>query len=83
MIIVLMPGGAELLNAALALPLNSLGVLKIYFLLSLNTECKTKQWFSNSCYNKIINNIIILTVVKYIQNCNTYFGIQMIFLFRK
>lgn len=61
MIIVLMPRGAELLNEALALPLNRLGVLEIYFLLSLNTECKTKQWFSNSCYNKIIKNVILIT----------------------
>lgn len=59
--LVCMPRGAELLNAALALPLNRLGILKIYFLLSLNTECKTKQWFSNSCYNKIIKNVILIT----------------------
>lgn len=70
MIIVLMEGrslvcmhrGAKLLNAALALPLNRFGVFKIYFLLSLNTECKTKQWFSNSCYNKIIKNVGLILI---------------------
>lgn len=36
--LVCMPRGAELLNAALALPLNRLGILKIYFLLSLNVK---------------------------------------------